>query len=86
MQTLQFYLIPNSISAEDMKEEFSDSCMHQLMGSNSNNYHKCDVSNDCLQAMLQRGHLEYTLTHQLLYIMLAEEVIVVCFITIYNSL
>ena len=52
----------------------SDQCMFELMGGTDNNYKKCAMSNKCLDVLLKRGNEEYTLTHQLLYTILAEQV------------
>lgn len=65
---------PCSCVAGRIDEDFSDNCMGQLMGTGRADKRRCVVTNDCLEAMLARGHVEYQMTHQLLYTMLAEQV------------
>ena len=48
--------------------------MQELIGATATNYRKCAVTEECMGRMLQLGHSEYTITHQLLYTLLAEEV------------
>ena len=62
------------LAEEGLKEEMSDNCMQELMGSAATDYRKCAVTAECMERMLERGHGEYTITHQLLYTLLAEEV------------
>ena len=67
--------MPDMLAGNDaMEEEFSDRCMHELMGSEENGYKKCAPSAACLEKMFEQGNTEYTITHQLLYSVVAEQV------------
>ena len=55
-------------------EEFSDRCMGELMGTGRSDGRTCIMTPQCLGAMFIRGLGEYQITHQLLYMMLAEQV------------
>ena len=55
-------------------EDFSDNCMGQLLGTGRGDGRRCIISDTCKQSMLARGKVEYHVTHQLLYTILAEQV------------
>ncbi len=55
-------------------EDFSDNCMGQLLGTGREDGQRCVITEACLESMLARGKVEYQVTHQLLYTMLAEQV------------
>jgi len=58
-----------------LAEPVSDRCMGELMGVGSKPV-KCFISSECIRIMTQTGRTGYHLTHQILYGMLAELVIV----------
>ena len=53
----------------------SDRCMGELMGVGSKPL-KCSISSECIRIMTQAGRTGYHLTHQILYGMLAEQVVI----------
>ncbi|ELT95036.1 hypothetical protein CAPTEDRAFT_225617 [Capitella teleta] len=61
---------PN-IHVADLKEEFSDGCMAEIIGTAGHS--KCSLSAECTERMLSRGLKGYSLMHQLLYTILAEQ-------------
>ncbi|CAI9729817.1 Hypothetical predicted protein [Octopus vulgaris] len=56
----------------EIEENTSDNCMQELIGSSE--HPRCSISNKCAQIMTCRGLMEYSITHQLLWLMLAEQV------------
>lgn len=60
-----------------LTEEQSDKCMAEVMGSGETDK-PCSFSDLCLSLMLERGHDEYYITHQLLYTLLIEQVTTNC--------
>lgn len=59
-------------SGKVIEETTSDQCMMELFGSATTP--KCSISNKCAEIMTHRGHMEYSITHQVLWSMLAEQV------------
>jgi len=59
-----------------LAEDVSDRCMGELTGIGSKPV-KCYISSECIRVMTQTGRTGYHLTHQILYGMLAEQVIFV---------
>ena len=58
-------------------ETFSDHCMTELVQKREGRS-VCEVSEQCLTGMFETGHQEYIILHQILYIMLAREVLQCC--------
>jgi len=61
---------------DSLTEDVSDRCLGELMGVGVKPV-KCSISSECIRIMTQLGRTGYHLTHQLLYGMLAEQVIIV---------
>ena len=61
--------IPGEIS-----EEESDKCMGEMVGTNLDEEQPCGISEACIKTMTTRGFIEYSITHQLLWTMLAQKV------------
>ena len=59
---------------DSLTESVSDRCMGELMGVGVKPV-KCSISSECIRLMSQAGRTGYSLTHQLIYGMLAEQVI-----------
>lgn len=55
-----------------MPESVSDRCIGELMGTDK--VPACQISDSCVSLMTQRGHRDYDITHQLLYLMIAQQV------------
>ena len=53
--------------------------MSELIGSHKSGGVPCDISSQCVYVMTAPGLMGYSITHQLLWIMLAEKVIAVEF-------
>ena len=62
------------LAGGNFTEEFSDSCMALLMGTGNTGQPKCTVADACMKMMFTKGMMDYTITHQLLFTMLAEQV------------
>ena len=62
-----------SFCFSEISEEMSDSCMYELANSRNELGH-CSPSSNCVNVMLELGHTEYSLLHQLLYLNLARQV------------
>ncbi len=56
----------------ELHEQFSDECMSELIGGEGQP--RCNPCKACMFAMFHRGQQEYSLTHQLLYGIEAEQV------------
>jgi len=63
-----------AVIVDSLAEEVSDRCMGELMGVGVKPV-KCSISAECIRIMTQHGRTGYHLTHQLMYGMLAEQVI-----------
>ena len=57
---------------DTLNEEFSDSCMKNLLGTTSTSNKKCVVNDECWKVMNEYGSTGYTITHQGLFFMLAD--------------
>ena len=68
------HIIFNAFVSVKLNEEVSDTCMSELMGSHKTGGQSCDISERCAETMSAPGLVGYGITHQLLWIMLAEKV------------
>jgi len=59
---------------DSLTEDVSDRCIGELTGTGVKPM-KCVISTECIRVMTQPGRTGYHLTHQLIYGMLAEQVI-----------
>ncbi|CAH1792135.1 unnamed protein product, partial [Owenia fusiformis] len=55
-----------------MSEELSDECMMELLGTGRIDKKKCIISDKCFKVMTTKGMQDYSVTHQLLWVMVAE--------------
>lgn len=58
-----------------VNEEASDKCMRELMGGDELYTKSCNISEHCATTMSYPGLIGYGITHQILWIMLAEKVL-----------
>lgn len=58
---------------EAMREEDSDNCITELLGTGPNTQAKCHISSECWEKMTKMGYNSYSLTHEVFYLMIGYQ-------------
>ncbi|XP_077980426.1 UPF0764 protein C16orf89 homolog [Glandiceps talaboti] len=61
------------VSGEFLNEDATDDCIEELLGTSDDSIKPCDVSDTCVKLMTTPGFRLYTLSHQVLYLEIAQQ-------------